>query len=142
MNEIREKVKEIVENAIIASYKKLRERPNMPPKEFLGLFINYLYRGTNIHEGLSTQYDFSIFIQHNIWCIKIMSEGYHSYSSSLKTYIAPVLVNMTFSDFYALYLRSSFENPSNSTYENIDISQEITNTGLFLKDRNKEYTGW
>ena len=106
-------MREQIENILIACYKKLRERPAMTHPEFVGLFINYIYRDFKIHDGLRTDHFLVTQERENIRCIKKKSMGsyYDSSESELSRQVRMCLEELQWTDFYSFHLRSAFEDP-------------------------------
>jgi hypothetical protein len=101
-----------LERALIRTYRKLREKPTLTNAEIAGLFVNFYYAETSTHGGLDTR-GFTIVRKDNIVCIALSSRSsYFEQSASLYD----ELLDLKPSDFYALYLRASFEDPNNESY--------------------------
>jgi len=45
-----------LERALIRTFKKYRETPNIKPAELAGIFVNFCYSEFEIHAGLDTRH--------------------------------------------------------------------------------------
>lgn len=101
-----------LERALIRTYRKIRVNPKLLNSEIAGLFVNFYYAECGIHGGLDTR-GFTIVRHDDIICI-VMSTRSTWYEVSNTVY--EELKNLTPADYYALYLRSSWEDPNNECY--------------------------
>ncbi len=131
--------KEIVDNCLISSYRKLREKPQLAIKnggrEFIGIFVNYIYKDwIGKQNGLDTITDFKINIVYEVPCIVIIKScsSYKEVYRDLKVQLEGLMTGMQFSDYHSLYLRSSFEDPINDYYGD-KIANDVISVSHFLK---------
>lgn len=112
-----------LERAIIRTFKKVRESSKkLVDAEVCGLFINFYYAETESHGGLDTRdYGFTTnsegipiiyVIRPDRWYYHVIARDLHE---SLK--------ELSSSDFYALWLRASFEDPKNEYCGDIIVKQ-------------------
>lgn len=123
--------REAVENALILTYYKMRQGQTLRTEEIAGLFVNHYYQQKKIHHGIDTRC-ISI-IKHDEKIIVFQARESTWYSEQSE--IAEVLKTMTPSDFYALYLRASFEHPNKDAYDS-NVVRNVISVEHYLKAKN------
>jgi len=103
-----------LEKALIRTYRKLKESPNVKGSELIGLFINFYYSESNFHSGLFSN-DFYAMRDSNL-DIEIIYCGTSHYRTPLYTQLQADMKDLKTSDYYALWLRASWESPKDEYY--------------------------
>jgi hypothetical protein len=130
--------KEKVVDALIRTFKKLREQPHLKERELIGLFINFIYDDTNNHSGMDT-YDYSIMRKDDYFILTPARPKPHFSDTKLSEAVQNILKDMKSYDFYSFWLRSSFEDPKNEKYTSPFVKNVIS-VSEFMKDRENHYT--
>jgi hypothetical protein len=119
-----------IENAIVRTFKKIREDPSLldmynkngrrmkPNADAAGLFINFYYQETGSHGNLDSR-DFLFKREDGILTIVMEQKNYYGELSKI---IYEELKGISLSAFYALWLRSNFEDPKNDLYGDSIVS--------------------
>ncbi len=124
-----------LERALIRTYRKVREKPNLTNSEIVGLFVNFYYAEYGIHGGLDTR-GFTVTRKDDIICITMSSRpSYYKVSK----YLYDELNDIKPGEFYSLWLRASFEDPNKECYGDPALKCVIS-VDSFLKDRENHYT--
>jgi hypothetical protein len=122
-----------IENILINSFRVLREQPKLREpkhfKEFAGIILNFYYAETNFHRGICTS-DFQFQNVNDIITVKMADKKYYYFDETVVP-LKEALDKLTISDFYSLYLRSSFEDNGNIRNKE---PLNITSVSTFLEN--------
>jgi hypothetical protein len=124
-----------LEHALLRTYRKLREKPLLTNAELVGVFVNYYYSENNVHSGLDTR-GFSIIRKDGVVAIRLSKTSQYF---ELSTLLSNDLAELTEAQFYALWLRSSFEDPHNDFYGD-EICKKVTSVATFITEQENHYT--
>ena len=123
-----------LENVLIRTFKKLRSCPDRTGKDAAGLFINYYYNEYQIHDGLDTR-DFVVKIADDILTIYMPKKPSSYHKEAIQLHYE--LNKITPAEFYALWLRSRFEDPTTWAYPEV---AQVLSVSDFIKNIENHYT--
>jgi hypothetical protein len=127
-----------LENAIIRTYKKLREKPKLTDGELIGIFINYYYSETGLHGSLDTRH-FRISKVDDIVCIISSGRAGFYYRTNMAEVVCRELREISTGQFHALWLRSNFEDPYNNRFFD-PVVNTVISVSNFIDNFEKENT--